>query len=207
MPTGDDSQELRLEALPGGLQALVARAVEDQVSRRLAPLEHRIAELEQRPPGPSDRATLLVFSNDLDRLLSAFILATGAVAMGLEATMFFTFWGLTALKRRTSFRDKDLAERLLSLVLPHSPSAAPTSQLNLGGLGPKLLGHLLRKNNVQSVPQLLALARELGVELIACRMSMGVMGVTEDELVEGITFGGVATYLGQAADSRFTLFV
>jgi peroxiredoxin family protein len=190
------------------LRELIAREVERRTGELQAQVDALRAKLEASDEdNAGDRATLLVFSNDLDRLLSAFIIATSSVAMGLEVSMYFTFWGLTALRRRSIYRDKGIAERLLTLMTPGGPAMAPTSKLNMGGMGPLFLKHLMRKSNVQSVPEMLALAQELGVELIACQMAMGVMGISEDELIEGVSYGGAATYVGHAARSRLTLFI
>jgi peroxiredoxin family protein len=149
----------------------------------------------------------LVFSGDLDRLQAAFIVATGAAAMGQDVSMFFTFWGLSALKKQTVLSGKNLPEKILSTMLPSNPDKAGTSKLNMLGMGPLLLKRMMSENHVESVPSLIALARELDVRLIACQMTMGVMGITKEELIDDINYGGVATYLADATDSRLTLFI
>lgn len=155
----------------------------------------------------ADRTTLMVHSGDLDRLFAAFSVAIGAAAAGMEVTMYFTFWGLTALRRRRRFAGKSLAERLLAWMLPDGIDRVPTSRMHLGGLGPRFFALLMRKRNVAQLPELLALAQQMGVKKIACETSMQVMGLDHDDLIDGLVYGGVATYLADAADSKVTLLV
>jgi peroxiredoxin family protein len=155
----------------------------------------------------ANRATIVVFSGDMDRLLAAFSIATGAVAMGMEVSMFFTFWGLTTLKKKTILKGKTLSEKLIALMLSRGPDRLGTSRMNMLGIGPVFFKRLMRKKNVQSLPDMLTLARDLGVRMVACRTSMDMMGIGEGELIDGIEFAGVATYLADARSSRISLFV
>ncbi len=193
------------------LEALVERMVEAKLDERLASVEQRVdaalEQLAQRKDGQEDRATILVFSGEFDRLMSAFIIATGAVAMGLEVSMYFTFWGLTALKKGTIYRGKGAPEKMIAGMLPRHPEAAPTSRMNMGGIGPKFFQRQMKNKNVESLPDMIALAQEMDIKLIACQMAMDVMGITKEELRDDIEFGGVATYLGEAIDSKVTLFI
>ena len=127
--------------------------------------------------------------------------------MGQQVSMFFTFWGLSALKKHTILPGKNLPEKMLAMLLPNSPDKAGLSRLNMLGMGPLLLKKMMRNHHVESVPSLVTLARELGVRLIACQMAMGIMGITKEELIDGIDYGGIATYLADAVDSRLTLFI
>lgn len=154
-----------------------------------------------------DKATIIAFSGDMDRLYAALVIATGAAAMGMEVSIFFTFWGLNAIRKRRSFRGKGICQALLALCLPARPNGLPTSRLNLLGIGPRLFGYMIRKKNLADVAELIQTARRLGVRLIACQSSMELMGITADELLDGIGYGGVATYIGQARDARICLFV
>lgn len=197
---------------PAHLETLIEAAVERKVAERLGGLEQQVAEAITRLGAversvQTDRATLLVFSGEFDKLMSAFIVGTGAVAMGLEVSMYFTFWGLTALKKATIFKGKPVPEKMIAGMLPSSATAAPTSRMNMMGIGPKFFQWQMAHKNVESLPGMIALAQEMGIKLIACQMAMDVMGVTKDELLEGIEFGGVATYLGEAIDSKVTLFI
>lgn len=195
------------ERLPEeALEARVAALVEQRVTERVAALEERLAALE-KPVAPPNRVTIVAHSGDLDRLLSAFGIATGAAAMGMEVSIFFTFWGLLALKRSTAYAGKSLAEKMIAALLPGGPTQAATSQLNMLGVGPAFFGALMKKHHVETLPEMIDLAEELGVRFVACQMSMDIMGTTRDELREGIEFGGAATYLSDAAQSRVTLFI
>lgn len=200
------------EELSPALERRLAAMVEAEVARRVAPIEAqladaraRLAEAERR--APSDRASILVFSGDLDHLLSAFIIATSAAAMGLQASMYFTFWGLVALKKTTIFAGKSVPERLLALMLPGGPADVGPSRFAMLGGGRVMFERLMRTRNVESLPGLIAVARELGVKMIACQMAMDVMGVRREELLDGIEFGGAITYMSEAMDSRVTLFI
>lgn len=198
--------------LPDGIEALVEALVERKVGERTDALSAQVKALEGelaaiRARTTADRATIIVFSGDFDKLMSAFIVATGAVAMGFEASMYFTFWGLSAVRRSTTYAKKGIAEKMLAMMLPSGPADVPASRMNMMGVGPAMFKHVMDKNNVESLPDLVKLAQELGVRMVACQMSMGVMGITQEELIDGIEYGGVATYLGDATDSKITLYI
>ena len=167
--------------------------------------DERLAELRARQP--DDRVTLVVFSGELDRNLAALVIATGATAMGLEVSIFYTFWGLSALKRRPSLQGKGLKEKLFALMTPRRLNRMPVSKMNFGGVGRVMLQSMMRDKQVASIDELFDMARQMGVKLIACTMSMDVMGITREELIDGVEVGGVATFLGDAARSRVSLFV
>jgi peroxiredoxin family protein len=172
---------------------------------RLAALERRVAELEAAMP--EDRLALVVFSGDLDRVLAGFILATGAAAMGQAVDMYFTFWGLTALKQRTDLSGKTLLQKLMSLMTPGGSRELPVSRMNFFGVGARMLRAMMKQQNVESLEDLIALAREMGVNIISCDMSQGVLGIRDDELHAGLQHGGVGTFLGSALRSRAALFI
>ncbi|HFE47631.1 MAG TPA: hypothetical protein ENJ18_19440 [Nannocystis exedens] len=191
----------RIEAEAEALLASRVATLEQQVLEAKA----RISEVEAK--AQLEQVSLLVFSGDMDRVTSAFIIATGAVAMGCEVSMYFTFWGLLALKKRTVYAEKSIPERLLALLLPDSAKSLGTSRMNMLGMGPALFRGLMRKHNVETLPDLISLAQELGVRMVACQMAMGVMGIQSEELLDGLEYGGAATYLGDAIDSKVTLFI
>ena len=157
--------------------------------------------------GPEHRVTLVVFSGELDRNLAALVIATGAAAMGMSVSIFYTFWGLGALKKARIFKGKTLKERMFAAMTPKGLSRLPVSRMNFGGIGRGLLKKMMAEKQVSSVEDLFALAREMGVRFIACTMSMEVMGITTAELVDGVELGGVATFLGDAARSKVSLFI
>ncbi len=187
---------------------LVAKAVEekwDDLQKRFTEIQTRPAPSVQR--SCSDRATIVVFSGDMDRLFGAFIIATGAAAMGMEVSMFFTFWGLSAIKRKTVYKGKPITGKLMAAMLPSGPDSVGTSRMNMMGLGPAFFRKMMKKNKVESLPELIDQAVEMGVRLVACRMSMDVLGMKEEELIDSAEYGGVATYLGDASDSKISLFI
>ena len=175
------------------------------LAERLAELEKRVSTLEQQ--APEDRVTIIVFSGYLDRVLAAFIIATGAAAMGQQVSMFFTFWGLSVLKKGTEFDGKSLFQKMMAMMSPGSSQGLPVSKMNYFGVGAKMLRSMMKDKNVSSLEDLISLAREMGVRMIACEMSRDVMGIKESELVGGLECGGVATFLGDALKSRASLFI
>jgi peroxiredoxin family protein len=180
------------------LTAQIGRLVDAKVAEKLDAAASRKA---------ANRAALIVFSSDLDKVMAAFIIAAGAAAMGMDVTMYFTFWGLSAIRKTTRLRHKSFAEKLTSLMLPSGPGSLGTSKLNLLGMGPAFFKAIMKKKNVQALPDLIALAREAGVRLVACQMSMMMMGIQKEELMDGVRYGGVATYLADARDCGITLFI
>jgi peroxiredoxin family protein len=186
--------------------SVVAAEVERQIGGFRDEVEAKLAQLRERTV--DDRAALVVFSNDLDRVLAAFVIATGAAAAGLETSMFFTFWGLTALKKKGAASGaKSVAERVFAALTPASSETLGTSKMNLLGAGALLLRRMMREKEIASLEDLMRAARDLGVRMIACTMSMDAMGLGKEELLDGLEYGGVATYVADAARSRVTLFI
>ncbi|MDI3481800.1 MAG: hypothetical protein PWQ97_1455 [Tepidanaerobacteraceae bacterium] len=155
-----------------------------------------------------NKKTIIVFSGDLDRAMAAFIIATGAAAMGDDVTMFFTFWGLNILRKAKKVQvKKDFLERMFGAMMPRGPEKLGLSRMNFGGLGAKMMRYIMKKKNVNTLTELMENARALGVKIIACTMSMDVMGIRKEELIDGIDFAGVATYLGEADEANVNLFI
>ncbi|HEX9162428.1 MAG TPA: DsrE/DsrF/DrsH-like family protein [Thermoanaerobaculia bacterium] len=175
--------------------------------RQLEALRHDVDELRDRTP--EDKAAIIVFSGDLDRLLASLVLATGAAAAGLETTMFFTFWGLSALKKKGSLSldGKSLKEKMFAMMTPASTESMGVSRLNFFGMGAKLLRTMMKEKDVTSVEEMMNMARELGVKRIACTMSMDVMGVEREELADDVELGGVAAFMAEASRARVSLFL
>lgn len=191
-----EASQARLVTEPSPIQALEER-VRD-LEKRLAHVEGQVAE---------DRVALVVFSGDLDRVLAAFIIATGAAAMGQQVSMFFTFWGLSVLKKDKQLSGKTLFQKMMTVMSPGSSKSLPVSQMNYFGVGAKMLRSMMKQRNVNSLEQMISLARELGVRMIACEMSRDLMGIQESELVAGFECGGVATFLADSLKSRTSLFI
>jgi peroxiredoxin family protein len=139
------------------------------IDQRLLDLEKRIADVEQR--APEDRVSLLVFSGDLDRVLGAFIIATGAAAMGQQVSMFFTFWGLSVLKKDTQLSGKTFFQKMMAVTSPASSESLPVSRMNYFGMGAKMLRSMMQEKRVSSLEEMVSLARELGVRMTACEKS------------------------------------
>ncbi len=151
--------------------------------------------------------TIVAHSGDMDKLMAAFIIATGAAASGRRVSMFFTFWGLNALRNGRRVKGKGLLERLAGWMMPRGPARLPSSRMNMFGMGPRFFKRLMRRKHVEELPQLITLAEEMDVKMIACRMSMDLLGFREEELRTGIAYGGVATYLLDADQAGHNLFI
>ena len=156
---------------------------------------------------PKEKVTMVVFSGEMDRVFAAFIIATGAAAMGQEVSMFFTFWGLNALRQQRLFDGKTLPEKMLSIMTPASTQTMGVSHLNFFGAGSKLMRQMMAKKNVESVESLIDLCEQMGVSMVSCEMSRDVLGINPNEMSAGVETGGVATYLADALESRVTLFI
>jgi len=183
-----------------------ATEVASTLEGRVAALETELARLEG-DMDRSNRITLLVFSGDLDRVLAALMIATTASSMGMETTLYFTFWGLNALKERRVYAGKQVMERMIDLMTPTGPDHMGMSRMNMLGAGTAMLKRMMRDKEVLTADELLAIARESGARILACSLSMEVMGIRKDELAEGVEVGGAAAYLGEACRSGVTLFV
>jgi peroxiredoxin family protein len=197
---------LAKDQAPGELSSLVAAEVSQQIGALRLELDRTIEELRERTP--EDRAALVVFSGDLDRVLAAFVIATGAAAAGLETSMFFTFWGLSVLKKKGArAAGKGLKQRMFALMTPTGPEGLGTSQLNFFGMGAKMLRSMMKEQGIASLEELMGMARELGVKMTACTMSMDAMGIAKEELVGGLEYGGVAAFMADASRARVSLFI
>ena len=192
----DAGADTRIVAEPSRMEAL---------EEKLRDLEKRLAHVEGKVA--DDRVALVVFSGDLDRVLAAFIIATGAAAMGQQVSMFFTFWGLSVLKNDKQFSGKTLPQKMMALMSPGSSKSLPVSQMNYFGAGAKMLRSMMKEKNVNSLEEMISLARDLGVRMIACEMSRDLLGIKPSELVPGLECGGVASFLADSLKSRTSLFI
>lgn len=152
--------------------------------------------------------SFILFSDDLDKVLATFVLANGAAATGEKVTIFFTFWGLNAIKKQKKPKvTKDIFGKMFGMMLPGDSRKLKLSKMNMAGIGSKMMRHIMKKKNVESLESLRDMAIANGVEFIACQMSMDVMGVDKKELLDNVTIGGVATYMNRAEDSSLNLFI
>jgi peroxiredoxin family protein/TusA-related sulfurtransferase/rhodanese-related sulfurtransferase len=157
--------------------------------------------------GPKEK-TMVVFSGDFDKAMAAFIIANGAAAMGSGVTMFFTFWGLNLLRKPQAVPvQKNFIETMFGWMMPRGAEKAGLSNMNMGGMGKAMIQMIMRKKNVASISDLITSARKAGVRMVACSMSMDLMGIREEELIDGVEQGGVALYLSQAEKANTNLFI
>ena len=177
----------------------------EALTSRLAALETRVEELEESQP--EDKVAIVVFSGDLDKVLASFVIATGAAALGQEVSMFFTFWGLSVLKKKTVLDGKNLFEKMMAMMSPSNSTELPVSQMNYFGIGAKMLRKMMADKNVSSLEEMMEMAQEMGVKMLACEMSRDVMGISDEELIPGLEPAGVASFLGESLRSRTNLFI
>ena len=154
-----------------------------------------------------EKMTLAIVSGDLERALAAFMLAVTGASMGMEVSMFFTFWGLGVLKKESNLAGKGLFEKMMSIMSPSNSTQLPVSKMNYFGVGAKMLRQMMKDNNVSSLEEMIDMAREMGVKMLACEMSKDVMGIQDEELMDGLEPAGVAAFLGESLRSRTNLFI
>ncbi len=166
-------------------------------------------ETETQCTTPKKRGlTIICFSNDLDKVLAAFVIANGAVSMGYNTTIFFTFWGLNVLRKKTKVEiQKTLLEKMFGIMMPLGVNALKLSKMNMAGIGTRLMKYIMKTKNIMGLPELLQNAINSGVKLVACSMSMDVMGIKKEELIDGVEIGGVGYYLGEAGNANINLFI
>jgi len=169
-------------------------------------LRNRVEALERK--SPKDKLSMVVFSGSLDKVLAAFIMATGAAAMGTSVTMFFTFWGTAALRKKARVK-KDFISRMFGLLLPTGADRLKLSKMNFCGAGTAMMKSLMNRKKTVTLPQLLEMAGQLEVQINICEMSMDLMGMKREEMVDypGLEYCGVAGFLAQAQESSNTLFI
>lgn len=151
--------------------------------------------------------TIVVFSNDLDKALAALIIANGAKAAGKDVTLFFTFWGLNILRKPQSRVKKGIIDKMFGLMMPEGAEKLTLSKMNMLGAGSLMMKWVMKQKNVSTLNELLTQAREAGIKFIACNMSMDVMGIKPEELIDGVEIGGVAKYIEESSYSNSNLFI
>ncbi len=157
-----------------------------------------------------NKLAMIIFSGDMDKVLASFVIASGAVAMGMDVVMFFTFWGTPVLRdKKKNVGGKDIMGKMFGTMLPKGTGDVKLSKMNMGGMGTAMMKSLMKKKNVASLEEMIALAEELGVRIYVCEMSMDLMGFTREEFIDykGLGFAGVATFLQEAQNSKIQLFV
>ncbi|MWC30783.1 DsrE/DsrF/DrsH-like family protein [Paenibacillus sp. MMS18-CY102] len=154
------------------------------------------------------KTTIVLFSGDYDKAMAAFIIANGAAAYDHEVTIFTTFWGLNTLRKEGPVQtNKGLLEKMFGWMMPRGANKLGLSKMQMFGMGPKMIKHVIKKHNAMTLPQLIELSQEMGVKLVACTMTMDLLGLQKEELIDGIELGGVAAYLGDASEGNVNLFI
>lgn len=189
------------------IQLLVKQEVERQLAMGgfVQSLERRLDELEKN--APEDIVSMVVFSNDMDRVLAAYVVALGALGMGMKVSMYFTFWGLAAVKKGTALAGKDFKQKLVNIMTPGKQEELSLSKMNFMGIGPAMFKSMMESKGVASLEEMREMAQEMGARMIGCSMAMDVMGVDEKEFIDGVEIGGVATFLEDSLKARATLFL
>lgn len=184
----------------------------ENANKRFIALIEKGSKVEKQIVGEmspaKDGKNIIVFSGDLDKAIASFIIANGARAMDKEVSMFFTFWGLNIIKKETHVKtNKDFMAKMFSMMMPKSSKKLGLSKMNMAGMGPKMIRMVMKDKNISSLEELIQEGIKSGIKMVACQMSMDVMGVAKEELLDGVEIGGVATMLDTADDSNMSLFI
>lgn len=180
----------------------------NEIEKQVAELQEKVNKLQDRQA--KDQISIIAFSGDLDKMLAALIIATGARAMDTEVKMFFTFWATAMLRdKNKNVKGKDFMSKMFGFMLPKGSSKLKLSKMNMLGMGTSMLKSLMNKKRVSSLEELLATAGELGVEINVCEMSMDLMGFSREEMIDypHLKYVGVGSYLSDADESRVQLFI
>jgi peroxiredoxin family protein len=154
------------------------------------------------------KKTIIVFSGDFDKIMAALIIANGAAAMGDNVTMFFTFWGLNALRKPKKVKaKKKTLQGMFGMMMPRGIEKLGMSKMNFLGMGPWMMNKVIKGEGAMTLPQLLDAAIEQGVKLVACTMTMDLLGFKQEELLDEVEYAGVAAYLGEADEANVNLFI
>jgi peroxiredoxin family protein len=154
------------------------------------------------------RTTIILFSGDYDKAMAAYIIANGAAAYDHEVTIFHTFWGLNALRKDEAILvKKGFMEKMFAKMMPRGADKMGLSNMNFAGMGPKMIKNVIKKHNALSLPQLIEMAKEQDVKLVACTMTMDLLGLQKEELLDQIEYAGVAAYLADAQEGNVNLFI
>ena len=180
----------------------------ENIEKQIEELKAQIQAVDKKTT--ENKISMIVFSGDLDKVLASFVIGTGAVAMGMDVVMFFTFWGTPVLRKKGGKASgKDFMSKMFGAMLPEGTSSVKLSKMNMGGMGTAMMKSLMKKKNVASLEQMLEMAAELGVRIFICEMSMDLMGFKREEIIDypDLTYCGVAKFLEEAQNSRVQLFI
>jgi peroxiredoxin family protein len=178
-----------------------------QLQSQIEALKSRIDQLEN---SRKDQLSIAVVSGDLDKILAAMVISIAAAAMDTQVKLFFSFWSLSALRDpKKSAEGKDFISKMFGLMLPKGKGKLALSNMNMAGMGPKMINYLMKKQNVMSLGQMFKEAGELGIEIVICEMSMGLMGFKKEEFIDypHLSYAGAATFVADAGESSIQLFI
>ncbi|WP_438318727.1 DsrE/DsrF/DrsH-like family protein [Sporosarcina sp. FA9] len=154
------------------------------------------------------RTTIVLFSGDYDKAMAAYIIANGAAAYDHEVTIFHTFWGINALRKQGFVPvKKGLLEKMFGWMMPRGAEKLGLSKMQMAGMGPKMIKHVMKKHNALTLTQLIEMAQEQEIKMVSCTMTMDLLGLQQDELLDGIEYAGVAAYLADAQHGNVNLFI
>ena len=154
------------------------------------------------------KTTIVLFSGDYDKAMAAYIIANGAAAYDHDVTIFHTFWGLNALRKDEAVpTKKGFLEKMFAFMMPRGADKMGLSKMNFAGMGPKMIKQVIKKNNAMPLPDLIEMAKEQGVKLVACQMTIDLLGLKQEEIMDGVDFAGVAAYLAEAEEGNVNLFI
>lgn len=177
------------------------------LKQQLVALQEKVERLENNR---KDQLSIAVVSGDLDKILAAFVISIAAAAMDTQVKLFFSFWSLSALRDpKKTGQGKDTISKMFGAMLPKGTGKLKLSNMNMCGMGPKMINYLMKKQNVMSLDQMLKEAGDLGIEIIICEMSMGLMGFKKEEFIDypNLTYAGAATFVADAGESAMQLFI
>ena len=177
------------------------------LEKQISDLKEKITKMEN---GTKDQLSMVVFSGDLDKILAAMIISTGAAAYDMKVKLFFTFWAISALRDpQKSAKGKNLIEKIFGMMLPRGTNNLKLSKMHMGGMGTSMIKGIMKKHRVPSLQEMFKTAGELGVEINICEMSMNLMGFKKEEMIDYpfLTICGVATFLSDAQESKIQLFI
>ena len=178
-----------------------------QLQDEISQLKSKIERLEN---SRKDQLSIAVVSGDLDKVLAAMVISIAAAAMDTQVKLFFSFWSLSALRDpKKSPKGKDVISKMFGWMLPNGTKKLKLSNMNMAGMGPKMISYLMKKQNVMSLEQMLKEAGELGIEIVVCEMSMGLMGFKKEEFIDypHFSYAGAATFVADAGESSIQLFI
>ncbi|WP_342599911.1 DsrE/DsrF/DrsH-like family protein [Psychrobacillus sp. FSL H8-0483] len=154
------------------------------------------------------RTTIVLFSGDYDKAMAAYIIANGAAAYDHEVTIFHTFWGINALRKQQLIEvKKGFLEKMFGKMMPRGAEQLGLSKMQMAGVGPKMIKHVMQKHNALTLTQLIEMAQEQDIKLVSCTMTMDLLGLQQEELLDGVHYAGVAAYLADAEDGHVNLFI